>query len=184
VNPFIRWCKFNFVGAMGMGLQLAALALINRVVPGHYLYASAAAVELAVLHNFVWHIHYTWRDRRDGSSVLSSLLRFHLSNGLVSIAGNLALMRLLVHQAHLAVLVSNVIAILCCSVVNFYLGNTWAFASETKTRSSRPFKLNRTCSSSSFCTHRSGGISNQRKKADAPDDRHLLRSHASCNGQG
>ncbi|HSY36499.1 MAG TPA: hypothetical protein VK814_12165 [Acidobacteriaceae bacterium] len=37
--------------------------------------------------------------------------------------GNLALMQLLVHEAHLPLLVSNLAAILCCSVANFYLGN-------------------------------------------------------------
>jgi putative flippase GtrA len=42
--------------------------------------------------------------------------------------GNLALMRVLVHGAWLPVLAANVIAILCCSVANFYMGNRWAFA--------------------------------------------------------
>jgi putative flippase GtrA len=84
------------VGAMGMGLQLAALALFNRWTAGHYLYASAAAIELTLLHNFMWHLHYTWRDRRDGATRLRQFVRFHLSNGLVSMLGNLALMRLLV----------------------------------------------------------------------------------------
>jgi putative flippase GtrA len=128
MNTFIRWGKFNLVGAMGVVVQLAALALINRWAPGHYLIASAAAVELALLHNFVWHLHYTWRDRRDDSAVLGQLMRFHLSNGLVSMLGNLALMRVLVHEAHIPLLASNFIAILCCSIVNFCLGNNWAFA--------------------------------------------------------
>jgi putative flippase GtrA len=128
VNAFIRWCKFNLVGAMGMALQLVALALINRWNGGHYLCASAAAIELALLHNFVWHLHFTWRDRRDDSAFLSQLLRFHLSNGSVSMLGNLALMRILIHEAHLPVLASNSIAILCCSILNFYLGDLWAFA--------------------------------------------------------
>ncbi len=111
-----------------MVLQLAALALINRWAGGHYLYASAAAVELTLLHNFVWHLHYTWRDRRDDSALLSQLIRFHISNGLVSMLGNLVLMRILVHDAHLHLLVADSIAILCCSIVNFCLGNNWAFA--------------------------------------------------------
>jgi putative flippase GtrA len=128
VNIFIRWWKFNLVGAMGMVLQLVALALISRWTGGHYLCASAAAIELAVLHDFVWHLHYTWRDRRDTSAFLPQLLRFHLSNGLVSMLGNLALMRILVHEVHLTVLASNSIAILCCSILNFYLGDLWAFA--------------------------------------------------------
>ncbi|MGA2673128.1 MAG: GtrA family protein [Terracidiphilus sp.] len=128
MNAFIRWGKFNLVGAMGMVLQLAALALFNRLAPGHYLYASAAAIEVTLLHNFVWHLHYTWRDRRGDSALRSQIVRFHLSNGLVSMLGNLALMRILVQEAHAPLLVSNCIAILCCSLVNFCLGNNWAFA--------------------------------------------------------
>jgi putative flippase GtrA len=127
VKTLIRWSKFNLVGAAGMVVQLATLALLNRCAPGHYLLASAAAVELAVLHNFVAHLHYTWRDRRDHDSWLGQCARFHLSNGLVSLAGNLALMRLLVQGARLPLLVANSIAILCCSLVNFGLGDTWAF---------------------------------------------------------
>ena len=132
MNTILRWGKFNLVGAMGMGLQLTLLALFNRWTAGHYLYASAAAIELTLLHNFMWHLHYTWRDRRDGATPLRQFARFHLSNGLVSMLGNLALMRLLVHEVRLPLLVSNVIAILCCSVANFCLGNKWAFAGSGK----------------------------------------------------
>jgi putative flippase GtrA len=128
----IRWGKFNLVGAVGMVVQLAALALLCRLAPGHALLATAAAVELTLMHNFVWHLYYTWRDRRDDSAVLGQLVRFHLSNGLVSMLGNLALMRVLVNEARLPVLIANSIAILCCSVVNFGLGNQWAFAARTQ----------------------------------------------------
>lgn len=127
MNIFVRWWRFNLVGAMGMVVQLAALALFARWTAGHYLCATAAAIELALLHNFVWHLHYTWRDRRHNSALLSQFVRFHFSNGLVSMLGNLALMPILVHDARMPLLASNGIAILCCSIVNFYLGNTWAF---------------------------------------------------------
>lgn len=132
MNPLVRWCKFNLVGAMGMALQLAALALFSRLWPGHYLFATSAAIELALLHNFAWHLRYTWRDRRSDSALLAQLVRFHLSNGLVSMLGNLALMRILVHDAHLPLLISNSLAILFCSIVNFCLGDHWSFARRTK----------------------------------------------------
>ena len=128
MNTFIRWWKFNLVGAMGMVVQLTALAVLSRCALGHYLNTSAVAVEIAVLHNFVWHLHFTWRDRRDDSLLLSQLVRFHLSNGLVSMLGNLVLMRILVQGAHVPLLIANCVAILCCSIVNFCLGNSWAFA--------------------------------------------------------
>jgi putative flippase GtrA len=127
MNTLIRWARFNLVGAVGMAVQLATLALFNRWAPGHYLYASAAAIEITLLHNFVWHLRYTWRDRRYDSPLAAQLLRFHLSNGLVSMLGNLALMRILIHDARLPLLASNSIAILCCSAINFFLGNSWAF---------------------------------------------------------
>ncbi len=125
-----RWGKFNLVGAMGMVVQLAALALLERVAGGHYLLATAAALEITLVHNFVWHLHYTWRDRRDDAALVSQLVRFHLSNGVVSLVGNLVLMRILVQEARLPVLVSNVVAIVCCSLVNFCLSERWAFAGE------------------------------------------------------
>jgi putative flippase GtrA len=78
----------------------------------------------------VWHVHYTWRDRRDRSALVTQLIRFHLANGLVSMVGNLALMRILVQQAYLPVLVANTIAILLCSIANFLIGNNWAFAAK------------------------------------------------------
>jgi len=59
---------------------------------------------------------------------LAQLARFHLSNGAVSMAGNLALMPLLVEAAHMPVIAANLLAILACSVVNFWLGDAWVFA--------------------------------------------------------
>jgi putative flippase GtrA len=136
MNPFVRWFKFNVVGAMGMAVQLTALAILNRLMADHYLYASAIAIELTLLHNFLWHLHFTWRDRRNDSTPLRQFVRFHLSNGLVSMLGNLSLVRLLVHTTHLPLLLSNAIAILCCSIANFCLGNNWAFAQTPKAGSS------------------------------------------------
>jgi putative flippase GtrA len=128
MTHFRRWIKFNLVGALGMAVQLAALCCLNRLLGHRYLLASAIALEVTLLHNFLWHVRYTWRDRRDGSSRFRQLLRFHLSNGLISLIGNLALMRLLVQGAHLPLLLANAIAILTCSLANFSLGHQWAFA--------------------------------------------------------
>ena len=131
MKTLIRWCEFNLVGAMGMAVQLGALALFNRWMRGHYLLATAAAIELTLLHNFAWHWGYTWHDRRSDGSLVHALRRFQLSNGLVSMLGNLALMRLLVQLAHLPVLAANLVAIVCCCLVNFSLGDRWVFADES-----------------------------------------------------
>lgn len=130
MKSLVRWGKFNLVGVIGMAAQLASLAVLNRIVPGHYLVASALALELTLLHNFLWHVRYTWPGQRDRTTLMCQCARFHLSNGLVSFAGNLVLMKVLVGGARLPVLPANGIAILCCSLVNFSLGETWVFGAK------------------------------------------------------
>lgn len=83
---------------------------------------------LTLLHNFTWHWRYTWRGRADTSAQLRCLVRFHGANGLVSTAGNLAVMRVLVEGAYLPLPVANGVASLGCSVVKFRLGERWVFS--------------------------------------------------------
>lgn len=131
----VRWCKFNFVGGIGIGVQFATLFLLRGILHVNYLAATAVAVEAAVLHNFVWHERYTWADRtrlvagknRRTPRQMQRFLRFHLSNGAVSIVGNLALMKVLVGQAHMNYLAANAIAITVCSLANFLMSNVWVF---------------------------------------------------------
>lgn len=127
MKTFLRWLKFNVVGFFGTVFQLAALAILNRTWPGNYLLTSSIALELTLLHNFVWHLQYTWRDRRSASPWQTQCARFHATVGTVSLLGNLGLMRVLVRDLKLPVLAANLVAILVCSLVNFYIGNRWAF---------------------------------------------------------
>lgn len=129
MNPLTRFLRFNLVGLLGIAVQLATLALFNHAIPHHYLLTSTFAVELTLLHNFAWHIHYTWPQTGVTHRALTStLLRFHLSNGLISLLGNLILMRLFVHSAHLPILIANAITIACCGLANFLLAHHWVFA--------------------------------------------------------
>lgn len=98
------------------------LALLLSMCQWHYLAATAAAVEAAVLHNFAWHQRVTWRDRAPASTrdTLRRLWRFHLLNGAVSMAGNLGIVAVLAGAAGLHPLVANAVAVLACSVVNFF----------------------------------------------------------------
>lgn len=123
-----RFLKFNFVGALGIGVQLAAVAVLTRLGVW-YLAATALAVEAAVLHNFVWHERMTWRDRATPllRQLLGRFLRFQLANGLISLLGNLLLMRLLVGALHLPVLWANLGAIAACGAVNFLVSDRLVF---------------------------------------------------------
>jgi putative flippase GtrA len=131
---FIRWLKFNFVGGIGIIVQFAALFLLKGVFHLHYLFATAVAVEAAVVHNFVWHEQFTWVDRTKSGPVealwrrsLLRFVRFNLTTGAVSILGNLGLMKILVGQGHMNYLLANGIAIVLCSLANFLVSDGWVF---------------------------------------------------------
>jgi putative flippase GtrA len=125
----VRWLTFNAVGALGIAVQLAVLLGLKTGLHLSYLLATALAVEAAVVHNFLWHERHTWADRVQPSwrRSLPRLLRFNLTTGGVSIAGNLALMKVMVGWGHLNYLVANGLAIAVCSVVNFLLSDRIVF---------------------------------------------------------
>jgi putative flippase GtrA len=111
--------RFNGVGVIGFAIQLGVLALLLRLGL-HYLAATALAVELTVLHNFAWHQRWTWKDRPGNPAVRAGRLwRFHATNGLVSLAGNLALMRLLVGLFGMPPIPANLLAVVACALVNY-----------------------------------------------------------------
>jgi len=122
----IRWAKFSAVGATGILVQTLMLAFFLRIVGLHYLAATALAVEMSVLHNFIWHRKWTWADRRQ-SCVGMMLVRFNLTSGAMSLAGNLALMVLFVGKFGLNAYMANLATIAICSLVNFALSDRFVF---------------------------------------------------------
>jgi putative flippase GtrA len=160
-----RWLRFNFVGLIGVGVQLAMLEFLLAATGLDTRIATLVAVETTVLHNFCWHLRYTWRDRRIDSVqlVMRRLIEFHLTNGAVSLAGSWTLMTLLVRHERMPVIAANIVSIAGCSVVNFLLAEILVFRTEAgnsrKTRRLRSNNASRIRSCASFdlpstCTER------------------------------
>lgn len=111
--------RFYLVGALGLGVQLGALWAFRGLLNTPYLLAAALAVELAVLHNFLWHERWTWADRTPAAGCAGRLWRFHLSNGFLPLAVNLALMRLLAGEMGMHYLAAGTLGVAVCAVLNF-----------------------------------------------------------------
>ncbi len=125
-----HWIKFNTVGVVGFGLQSAALFVLTHGAPRvSYLAATAVAVELAVLNNFIWHHRWTWNDPPSTTrgETLRRLAKFNVTSGLVSMAGNLVLMSILVGRLGLPVTGANVVSVAACSICSFVLADRIAF---------------------------------------------------------
>ena len=125
-----RLLRFNSVGAIGAVIQFSALWFLVSLLKMNYLVATLLAVETAILHNFVWHVNWTWGDRKERNSAVNlagRLLRFHLGNGLVSLISNLLLMRLLVGTLHLPVVPANLLSVLATAAANYLIGEFLVF---------------------------------------------------------
>ncbi len=132
----IRWLKFNAVGGIGIAVQLGALAVLVGGLKVNYLAGTALAVEIAVLHNFAWHERFTWKDRASASrrELLRRLGRFHAANGLISIAGNIALMKLLAGTLRINYLAANIASIAVLSFANFAASHLFVFSGASRER--------------------------------------------------
>jgi len=105
---------------------IGVLAVLKSGLQLDYLFATALAVEAAILHNYLWHERFSRRDRVSASS-WSRLVKFNLTTGLFSILGNVVLMRVLVGGAQLNYFVANVLTIATCSLINFVVTDRFVF---------------------------------------------------------
>lgn len=130
VGCMARFVRYNLVGLLGLGVKLTLLAILVELAGIGHLAATAIAVEITILHNFTWHLRWTWRDRSAGldiNGVLARLLRFHMANGLVGMTANLVVMKLLVDGAGLHYLAANLAATAAAGMANYLLASLVVF---------------------------------------------------------
>jgi putative flippase GtrA len=109
-------------------VQLAALAGLITIAGWPYPVATVVAVELALAHNFWWHERWTWADRTAGGrTLLERLARFHASNGVVSVVGNLLTTMCMVEWLGLNAIVANAVSVPLVSAANFLAADRWVF---------------------------------------------------------
>ena len=128
VRGLRRWLIFNAVGTMGVAVQLVTLVSLTEALGLNYLVATLLAVETAILHNFVWHEHWTWRDRDPGiRGRWTRLAWFNLVTGALSISSNLVLTALYVNTLGVHYAIANLMAIATCSLLTFVANDRFVF---------------------------------------------------------
>ncbi len=121
-----RALKFLVSGLAGFVIQVGVLGILSTVGL-HYLIATAIAVELAILANFVFHEQWTFKDRIPPSAyssyrakrMVARLLKFNAFTALTSILGSLAITGLLVESLAMPAVLANIISIMALGVINF-----------------------------------------------------------------
>lgn len=120
--------RFLTGGLAGFVLQIAVLAVLIALNV-QYLVATALAVELAIVINFLWHERWTWQDRpaRNDRERWLRLVRYNLMTGITSIVGSLVVTALLVESLSMSPVVANIISVVALGALNFAGAETLVF---------------------------------------------------------
>ena len=121
---WVHFIKFNIVGLIGVGVNLGAFWLL-QALGYYYVYASAGAIEISILSNFILNDFWTFRDRRHGHMTVR-LVKF---NGLmlVGLALNLAVLYALTEYAGLNSTISQLVGIGAAFLLRYWLSVKFAW---------------------------------------------------------
>jgi putative flippase GtrA len=116
--------KFCVVGVTGYGVNIAVYALLLNWANLNYRIAATGSFLVAVTNNYVWNRLWTFRHQR--GHVAYQGIRFLIVSVLVY-GANLALLTLLVEVAGMGKIVSQAIAIVLVTPLNFLGNKLWSF---------------------------------------------------------
>lgn len=115
--------KFCVVGATGYVVNLAVYTILLNGAGLHYVSAAIGSFLVAVTNNYVWNRLWTFRGQR--GHVVHQGLRFLIVSTL-ALGANLLVLHVLV-QAGLGEVVSQALAIMLVTPVNFVGNKLWSF---------------------------------------------------------
>jgi putative flippase GtrA len=126
-HNWVQLVKFCAVGASGYVVNLCVFAAFVGLLDAHHLVAATAAFVVAVLNNFWWNRHWTFRAR--GGRAGFQAARFFT----VSVAAFLfaaAVLELLVSVVGIAEVPAQAISIVAATPLNFIGNKMWSFRIE------------------------------------------------------
>ena len=126
-HNWLQLIKFCAVGASGYVVNLCVFALFIGPLDAHHLVAATAAFAVAVLNNFWWNRHWTFR-ARSGRAGFQAARFFRVSGAAFIFAA--AMLELLVSVVGVAELPAQAISIIAATPLNFIGNKMWSFRIE------------------------------------------------------
>jgi putative flippase GtrA len=126
-HNWVQLVKFCMVGASGYVVNLCVFALCVEVLDVHHLAAATVAFVVAVMNNFLWNRHWTFR-ARSGHAGFQAARFFTVS--VVAFLFAASILQLLVSVAELPELPAQAISIVMATPLNFIGNKMWSFSLE------------------------------------------------------
>ena len=126
-HNWVQLLKFCAVGASGYAVNLCVFALCVEGIGMHHLLAATVAFVVAVLNNFWWNRHWTFR-ARSGHAGFQAARFFTVS--VVAFLFAASILEVLVSVAEMPELPAQAISIVVATPLNFIGNKMWSFALE------------------------------------------------------
>ncbi len=124
-HNWVQLMKFCAVGASGYVVNLCVFAACVGLLDAHHLVAATAAFVVAVLNNFWWNRHWTFR-ARGGHAGFQAARFFAVS--IVAFLVAATVLEVLVSVAGLPELLAQAISIVAATPLNFIGNKMWSFS--------------------------------------------------------
>jgi putative flippase GtrA len=121
--PTIRFSKYVVVGGTGVVINTLMLALLYQIAHLPLPVASAIAVEVSIVNNYMWNDRWTFAR---SSWDLLRLIKFN-AVGLAGLIIATAVLWTLVTYAHVPYLLANLVGIGVATVWNFAVNSRWTW---------------------------------------------------------
>jgi len=124
-----RVLKFVLTGLLGVLVNLGVLYALTEYAGLYYIVSAVIAIEIAILHNFLWNNYWTWRYRKKEQGFVKRLLSFNT----VALAGmviNIAALWFFTEIIGLWYLLSQAIGIAIGALLNYFWNDMWTFKSK------------------------------------------------------
>jgi len=118
------------VSWVGMGVNTACLYLFKGVWRIPIIPASLMAIEISIIHNFVWYRYWAWGDRVEAGSrpaFLRQLVLYNAATGLVDLSVNVSILWLLYKVFGVYYLIANIIGMILGPFFKFWINEKLIF---------------------------------------------------------
>ncbi|HEY3295553.1 MAG TPA: GtrA family protein [bacterium] len=125
-----RGTRFMIVAWIGMAVNTALLFLFKGVMGIPLIPASLLAIEIAILHNFIWLRYWAWSDRKTDNQrppFWKQLIVYNLATGAVDLMANVTILWVLATLFGVHYLVANIIGMILGPFIKFWVNDKLIF---------------------------------------------------------
>lgn len=125
---FSRGIRFYVVGWIGMAVNSGCLYLMKSVLGIPLIPSSMIAIECAIIHNFILHRHWTWKERNGyNTPFFKQLIIYNAMTGLVDFTVNVSVLFILTEFFGVYYMIANIVGMILGPLFKFWINDKVVF---------------------------------------------------------